>query len=563
MNKYIATVIDTTGIQPYIFGSNRLRENIGASYLVAQATDEWVKWALRQRFGENVYIPSTQPEKQIERDNLDAELVYTGGGNAVILFKDRDCAVKFTKTLSKKVLREAPGLKIVVAHSQPFEWGNSLSTVIDSLLKELERKKREYNPSVPLLGLGVTANCLSTGLVAVKTSDRYSVPTSYPVSREIVEKLRAVDPNPKHGEPANTQLRETIFAKLKLGDYRVPYDVDDLGRTEGSSSYMAIVHADGNGMGDRFKEYGKNKRDREYITAMRELSGAIDKAGINALQKVADKVIQLAKGNLQEEFAITQRDGKKYLPFRPIVYGGDDVTFVCDGRLGLSLAALYLKAFEAQKENIPDGKDLTACAGIAIVKTHYPFARAYQLSEALCSNAKKFMRDEKERLRISDFSAMDWHIAASGLLGSISDIRKREYQVAEGNLTMRPIYLQSDNDWRNWDDFAEVVHKFNTHPDWAGRRNKVIALREQLRQGTEKTKQFLQVYGLDKNYLPPFPEAKTSNEDFHQCGWIDVSKRASGGERVCGYFDAIEAIKFYISLKEKNDGDILPENVTL
>jgi hypothetical protein len=72
------------------------------------------------------------------------------------------------------------------------------------------------------------------------------------------------------------------------------------------------------------------------------------------------------------------------------------------GRLGLTLAALYLKAFEAEKENIPDGKDLTACAGIAIVKTHYPFARAYQLSEALCSNAKNFVRDEKKRLGLEE-----------------------------------------------------------------------------------------------------------------------------------------------------------------
>jgi hypothetical protein len=553
MSKYIATVIDTTGIQSYIFGSNRLRENIGASYLVAQATDEWVKWALRQRFGENVYIPSTQPEKQIDRDNLDAELVYTGGGNAVLLFKDRDCAVKFTKTLSEKVLREAPALKIVVAHSDSFEWGNKLSGIIDSLKKDLEWKKREYNSSVPLLGLGVTANCLSTGLVAVDRSDRYSVPTSYPVSREIVEKLRAVDP--KNDAPANQKLLNIILEGLNLGDYTVPYDVDDLGRTEGKSSYIAIVHADGNGMGDRFKEYGsKSQSDRDYISRMRNLSEKVNQAGISALRKVADRVIQLAEGKLQEQFAITEREGKKYLPFRPIVYGGDDVTFVCDGRLGLSLAALYLKEFEVEKKNIPDGKDLTACAGIAIVKTHYPFARAYQLSEALCSQAKKFMRDEKERLRVSDFSAIDWHIAASGLLGSIGDIRKREYQVAEGNLTMRPLYLHSDSEWRNWDDFAEVVHKFNTHPDWAGSRNKVIALREQLRQGKEKTKQFLQVYGLDKNYLPRF--TKASATDFNQCGWIDVPQKN------CGYFDAIEAMEFYMSLKEKTDGDILPENAT-
>src|SRR4028118_1296178 len=119
MSQYIVTVIDTTGIQLYIFGSNRLRENIGASYLEAQATNNWVKQVLRQRFGENVYIPDyNQLEKRIENDNLDAQLVYTGGGNAVILFKDIDCAIKFTKTLSEKVLREAPDLKIVVAHSE-------------------------------------------------------------------------------------------------------------------------------------------------------------------------------------------------------------------------------------------------------------------------------------------------------------------------------------------------------------------------------------------------------------------------------------------------------------
>jgi hypothetical protein len=553
MNNYIVTVIDTTGIQPYIFGSNRLRENIGASYLVEQTTNEWIKCILRQKFGNNVYI--YEPEKEgkcIEQDNLDAELVYTGGGNAVILFKDKESAINFTKILSEKVLREAPGLKIVVAHSELFEWGNKLSEIVDGLMKKMEQKKRDYNPSVPLLGLGVTASCLSTGLVAVDTSDRYNVPNSYLVSREIVEKLRVVD-NEK-GNLANKQLINTIFHKLNLCDYQIPYDVDDLGRSEGISSYMAIVHADGNGMGDRFKDYARDKADREYINAIRELSQKINQAGINALKAVADQVIKLSDGQLQQQFNITVRDGKKYLPFRPIVYGGDDVTFICDGRLGLTLAALYLKEFESQQ--VPDGKDLTACAGIAIVKTHYPFARAYQLSEALCRNAKNFMRDEKERLRCSDFSALDWHIAASGLLGSIGEIRKQEYQVPEGNLTMRPVYLHSDSDWRNWDNFSEVVDKFNNHRDWAGCRNKVISLRENLRQGADKTKQFLKANGFDENYLPIFTAAR--NDDFHKSGWIDDRTN----ERVCGYFDAIEAMEFHIPLTEKTSGNLLSENVT-
>ncbi|RUS96154.1 hypothetical protein DSM106972_088250 [Dulcicalothrix desertica PCC 7102] len=542
MNEYIATVIDTTGIQSYIFGSNRLRENIGASFIVEQTTNDWVKSILKSEFGTNAYTyDECSEEKCIELDDLDAELIYTGGGNAVVLFKQKDGAVRFTKALSEKVLRDAPGLRIVVAHSDYFKWGKGLADVVDGLMKELERKKRAYNPSTPLLGLSVTANCVSTGLSAVDVSDNFGVPASYPVSREIVEKLRVVDS--KNKAPANEKLKSLIFQEDLQHDYEIPYDVDDLGRSEGESSYIAIVHADGNGMGNRFKEYGKGKSDRNYVTAMRNLSKTVNQAGIEALKDVARKVVKLANGDLQEEFSVTQRDGKKFLPFRPLVYGGDDVTFVCDGRLGLSLAALYLKEFESKK--IADGKDLTACAGIAIVKTHYPFARAYQLSEALCRNAKIFMREEKERLGCKDFSALDWHIAASGLSGSISQIRQREYEVFEGCLTMRPMYLYSDDDWRNWEDFTTVVNKFNTDDNWAGRRNKVIALREHLRQGKDKTKQFLEVCGLTEEYLPRFE--KSTNDDFYKCGWVDRE-----GERVCGYFDAIEALEFYVSLREKS-----------
>jgi hypothetical protein len=40
-------IVDTAQIQPYVFGSNRLRENIGGSHLVAQATGAWALEAVR------------------------------------------------------------------------------------------------------------------------------------------------------------------------------------------------------------------------------------------------------------------------------------------------------------------------------------------------------------------------------------------------------------------------------------------------------------------------------------------------------------------------------------
>jgi hypothetical protein len=39
--QYVLVAVETAHIQSYIFASNRLRENVGASYLVTAATGEW------------------------------------------------------------------------------------------------------------------------------------------------------------------------------------------------------------------------------------------------------------------------------------------------------------------------------------------------------------------------------------------------------------------------------------------------------------------------------------------------------------------------------------------
>ncbi|QIZ72196.1 Cas10/Cmr2 second palm domain-containing protein [Oxynema aestuarii] len=541
MRNCVVTVLDTTGIQSYIFGSNRLRENIGGSYLVDRATDEWAKWALRelgQKLNQTIHIydpdrPADRP--YIEDGELAAELVYAGGGNTVLLFQSLDIAKQFTRILSKRILADAPGINLVAAH-QPFDWDNeSLCKVIQDLIKnQLDRQKRERISSSPLLGLGITAACQSTQLVAVDMSDNHGCPMPYLVSGEIVAKLDAV-------KAANDKLDDTLFDRKLPKKYKIALDFDDFGRSFGENSYLAIVHADGNNMGDRFQEHGKKaKSNRDYITAMRELSDSVRRAGLTALKEVANAVVNSIDSDDKVKGKFTIKD-KKYLPFRPLVYGGDDVTFVCDGRLGLELAAIYLNSFKDQPA--ADGKPLSACAGICVVKAHYPFARAYELSEQLCKSAKKFVREQKEEWGDEDLSALDWHLAASGLFGSIGEIRQREYQVTEGDLTMRPVLLEHDYQWRNWPNFSSLIQTFNKNEDWKGRRNKVIALREKLREGSQATIQFLKAYSI-KN-LPQIQEAADEVQD---CGWT---------EGHCGYFDAIEAMEFYISLNEEKSNEHL------
>jgi hypothetical protein len=204
----------------------------------------------------------------------------------------------------------------------------------------------------------------------------------------------------------------------------------------------------------------------------------------------------------------------------------------------LTLAARYLELFEV--ESRARDMELYACAGIAVVKAHYPFARAYELSQALTGKAKKYARAEAD----GNLSALDWHFAAGGLLGELKDIREREYTVPAGDLNLRPLPLR-ETGWHSWPAIKRVVGEFlDKEGKWYGHRNKVIALRETLREGPEATRIFLE--GLDED----LPTLDPANEAWQKTGWV-------GGE--CGYFDAIEALDFYVPLskdEEVNDAEV-------
>jgi len=570
MKEYTVVVLDTTGIQPYIFGSNKLRENIGASYLVKQATSDWV----REILGGMTTIPvlaNLSQQKAIE-EGAEIEIIYAGGGNAVLLFQSEEKSIEFTQKLSRKVLVEAPGINLIVARYKKFDWDSQkLHEVISKLMKnELEQQKYKRIPSAPLLGLGVTAFCNSTQLVAVDRSDRrpYGMPKDddpYLISREIGAKLQAVSHANKDLEDmVNEVLGEGSDLWKKFQGYQFPLRGDQMGRSKEENSYIAVVHADGNRMGKRFREHGKKRSEkhednprlanRAYIEAMRELSDGVDNAGKQALKEVIKVLVNSVREVTENDSTTRKVVGKlgefeiqdNYLPFRPLVYGGDDITFICDGRLGLELAAIYLR--ELEKPEMPDDETIKACAGISVVKVHYPFARAYELSEALCKEAKRFVKDKKKSPE--DFSALDWHIAGSGLSGSISEIRKREYQVSSGSLTMRPIRLQTyKKEWQNWESFTPVIEEFVIGKDWKGRKNKVLALREVLREGDDAVKQFLQNYKPTK--LPSFSPSSAANSKLAREGWLNG---------ICGYFDAIEAMEFCLLLEEEKNGTVSAEN---
>lgn len=550
MGQQTLMLIEATGIQDYIFGSNQLAQNIGASELVTQATTDWVYQELPQPH--NVEQDPTHPDgwcitdRALVANSLAAEVVYAGGGNAMLLFGDDDRADAFARRLTRRILVGSPGPQVVLKRQSFDPEEQALAKLHQGLRKDLARRKLNRSRSAPLMGLGVTAACIYTGGPAVPVDDKRLFETralgeDQLVSAEVLAKLKA-------RESATDRLNHHLKDVLRAG-YEFVYDFDKLG-TKGESSYLAVVHADGNHMGDRIKAIGAKfphpEDNANYVLALRRFSESVQEAASAALNRTAGML--LAPDNIERDdkgqdllSGVVPIWDNQYLPFRPIVFGGDDVTFVAEGRLGLEIAARYLSEYashhladgELINGKLAEGLPAYARAGVAVVKTHYPFSRAYELADDLCQSAKGYIKEWTNRGE-PGVTAMDWHFAVAGLVLPLKEVREREYTAREGTLLMRPLRLNDPNqDWRSWQAFYNLTHEFQRqNGEWAGRRNKVKALRDALREGKDATQIFLR--NIEAT-LPPIPR----QPEMDSSGW-------QGG--VCGYFDVIEALDFYVQL---------------
>ncbi len=534
---YTLVVVTVAHIQTYLFGSNRLQENIGASFLVDAFTGIWAWQAASQVSNQPVYqeyegIYRASPNVLIDRGSP-VEVVYAGGGNFVVLFQSAPTATAFVRTLSTWALELAPGLRLMVDSSE-YRWGDPLGEAISSALQRLRVARSLPTNDTPLAGLGITMMCRSTALPAVSYRKLGNEDDNKPVSAEIVAKLDA-------SKEANKRLNDLLLPKTQ--QYRFPYDLDDLGRTRQESSFIAVVHADGNGIGQQVSSIKSIADPRHYIEAMRSFSESINQASTAALKATlhrilpdpSRRILHIFHPLLPDHGIDLQEDGdggQIILPFRPLVFGGDDITFVCDGRLGISLTLSYIRAFEEQTNM--RGVRATARAGVAITKTHYPFARAYALAEDLADSAKSVRGEER-------VASLDWHFALSGVHGSLEDMRAREVDVQAGRLTLLPVTVGNNGNLRDWSTIRNGLNAFQGG-EWADKRNKQKDLRQALREGKHAVQRFAMIYQQE---LPGLGDASWS-----ETGWVDLPE---GARSV--YWDALELTDIHIPLDTQEVAD--------
>jgi len=444
MNLHLV-LIETSGNQQYIFATNKLRENVGASELTYRVGTEWVLDAVEAVSGKKIWADNSQQLREnlcnsdlnplITRDGVEVEVIIATSGKALLLVKKSEVARKIVRQVTMKALEFAPGIDVCGVISNRFDWNDkSLGEVNEEIHKRFEEVRTSRpGPALRFLRLPVVTECKSSGLPASKWHD---VDEKDAAARSVV--------NIRKWE--NREAYENRMQKLPgLSEMKVNF-AKNVGKLEADCDWLAVIHADGNGLGEIFLKFGKHagcqpdppvsdyrQLNETHVDKFRRFSLALDvcteKAFLSSLEKLLERDV----------------DVWFKLPILPLVLGGDDLTIVCDGKAALQFTEHFLTEFEKETEVAVDicqiakvalgAPRLSACAGIAIVKPHFPFSAAYDLAEELIKSAKQVKRiviKPKNQESLPDepwpCSAIDFHALYDSTASELEEIRGRKVE---------------------------------------------------------------------------------------------------------------------------------------
>jgi len=437
MNKKVLAFYDVTGIQDFIFSSTRVKENIGASIYVQELFSKKLINAIKMCCTDVLIDWDVQEEFKINKESvIDSEVIYIGGGNALIAFRNMTIAVEVTKNLTKILLIETNGMLGISVAYHETDFSNFINDR-EELFKRLEIIKSKSNSAFPLRGIAITHES-TDGLPSPGEKDQDN---TY-ISSATKTKIDTWDKNKNYYD---WSLPEGVC---------FPENFDQLGREEGESSYIAVVHVDGNGMGKFIKNQISNIDD--YDKAIARIRSISKEIRDNYKSTFSEMILDLKSG-LNDDITERLKISSNHLPIRPMILNGDDITFICDGRIGIQLAQHFLSLISKKKIAVADNKDsISACAGVAIVHAHFPFYRAYELAETLCASAKKKAKAINKK---SPDSWLDYHIVYGGFKLNLMEMREENYSVPgmdkpnnknqkyeKSNLLLRPFCISGKSE---------------------------------------------------------------------------------------------------------------------
>ena len=512
MKRYL-TIIEVSQKQAYIFADNQLRENVRRSAEIACITS-------------SEYMQKAVEENKIPLIVAD-HLVYSGGGHTILEFASEKDAKDLVRCLTNKVFKEIPEIALF-AKTISYDERKTPGDNVKELTASLERKKSVRRASFHQDTFGIEEVDINTG-----------------------------KPKRIGGGSLKLPEQEIIIPE----GFAEASRFEDLGVSKDKSSFIAVVHIDGNSMGKRVEKLADSCSDwDEYKIRMRSFSEAIAADFLDAYREMQEVVGEnIKEGNLEE--LNLQKDGEKImLPIRRVISEGDDICFVSEGRIGIECASIFLKAL-SRKTNKEDKERYSACAGVAMVHQKYPFYRAYELAEELCSNAKKFGASLGTDGTSQGISAIDWHLEYGELQDSLEETRRDYITRDKSRLELRPYIVTAPEEIlkkepiRQYQHFKTLIMKMENEQEAYG-RGRLKTLRQVLKRGKDAVEHYLTFHkirllgvSVQNVYIKMDLKETEFGAGKEQQGTLFLN--TYDGKERCLLFDVIEMMDTYLGMEDK------------
>ena len=406
----ILALYDLRSKQEYIYRTNKIREISGGSALLSAVYECFIEKA--QKSGISFYNSGDWHGKCFSLDlfkesDCDAEVVYIGGGNLMVIYKNEEIYRKANRLFSRMLLDETWTVSAIVS-CVPVT-GNFIKDRSE-LYRQNAINKSTGSVSVPCSVLPFTQVDMQTYMPIVQKNKG----KQESLSRESVCKLEAckkIDPN----DPLSA-----IY-------------LDDLAADKGRESILAIIYIDGNNMGAKLMQVLKDVEN--YDSCMNALRGFSEKTAHDFVETPIEAIEKM----LLEK----QKAGISYAKYRKVIAGGDEITLICNARIVPEILDVYFNTLDSENSGN------YACAGVALFHAHAPFADVYEIAEQCCESGKKASRKYE-----SNANFIDFHYCRAGITNDMEIVREKQ----EKDLTARPYRVDEKHEGYSYPEFISFAN---------------------------------------------------------------------------------------------------------
>lgn len=420
MGNYLV-VIDIDKIQDFILSTIKLKTVVGASILVAKLTSyNYCK-------GKTVLLTLQEASNFWDLAEKDYLVIFFGGGNIKIIFKELSNAKKFVEDLQRCFLKEAPSASF---SNVIYKFENAFTNdIIENVEKELQKIK--------LAKKSMTSVNTNPIFLLCKRCRKY--PTNEIKKHEYLclNCFSSLKTYENYKNENNEILLKDFYDKFS-NKFNAEFE-KEFDKIRDEKSFLAVITMDGNDFGEKIRELTEDKKDNDCVKALREFSEGVKQNIITTLLDSLDGVL------IDKD----KKNGK--MPFRPIIIGGDDICLT----IAADKAFKFVKNFnnKINSNEFFRTNNLTYSIGISITKSHFPFYFSHQISEQLVKNAKIGRKGR-------NINMLDWEILHSSVFDDLSKIREsvyyEEYSGEKYILTYKPYHF-IPNDYKSFENLREVI----------------------------------------------------------------------------------------------------------